>query len=198
MSQEQEKTKKQQTECLLQILLNKVGSDELQEARERHKNQQGGLFFKPAQMESTDGLRQCTMASWKVYQAMLEEGCKNMCKGSVRSALNKLNKVHDGQLFASVKNENWAIRQCLNHIRYTDSRVVSGTRLPNHMQILLMSYRRSMGKESAAIVLATPHKAFQQNEKRSCCWFCVCFISSSDASNLVRLQLLQMASLVGD
>ena len=198
MSQEQEKNKKQQTECLLQILLNKVGSDELQEARERRKNQQGGLFFKPAQMESTDGLRQCTMASWKVYQAILEEGCKNMCKGSVRSALNKLNKVHDGQLFASVKNESWAIRQCLNHIRYTDSRVVSGTRLPNHMQTLLMSYRRSMGKESAAIVLATPHKVFQQNEKRSCGWFCACFIFSSDASNLVRLQSLQMASLVGD
>ena len=155
MAESDTSTRKEETEALFQVFLQHLGAEELKQAKLRKQNVEltTGLFYLSQAVKDTEGLRQACIANHKILKVMIDVGLKGSSKLCMRSALNRMNKVHDLQLFDSVKQESWALRQYLNHIRYTEKRVMNCTRLPGPMSELVLAQRKSLGKEEHAIVI---------------------------------------------
>ena len=156
---------------LLGILKAHVEVHHLKAAKERCAAQKegdsqakaGGLFYIAAEMQhpDQDSMRQCRAQFVSVLEAIITSGLKNFTKAHARGALNQFNLLHGNDLFLNVKCESWALRQMLNHVRYTESRVVDGKRLPNAMKQLVAAWRSSVGKEPSelCVVPSAAHSA---------------------------------------
>ena len=144
---------------LFQIFSSLLTGEQLAAAKARAATgDEGGLFYISEYIKDMEGIRKACCLYASLCQAIIDKGFRSFGKPSVRAALHKLNKLHDGALFEDVKLESWALRQYMNHIRYTQQRSIDCSRLPKEFAACCMAWKRAGGEivasEPAAKVLS--------------------------------------------